>query len=197
MNLRSIHSAMTWKLVSATTALGSSLAMLTGRRNAWPDGRLHELFPHVVDLAMRGNDAAPGSLVSDVDLEKRVRPDHPLPMIRGLVNSALADLFSACVSASGSRKPSAGPRRWLACARRAIAGCPSWTGSSPWRWQLTTWFACRNRWTCRDDASIPCRAYRQGRKSTETGWGTWIRTKAARVRAGSSTAKLSPNGRGS
>lgn len=26
------------------------------------------------------------------------------------------------------------------------------------------------------------------------GWGTWIRTKAARVRAGSSTAKLSPNG---
>ena len=28
------------------------------------------------------------------------------------------------------------------------------------------------------------------------GWGTWIRTKAARVRAGSSTAKLSPNGAG-
>src|SRR4051812_30607050 len=26
------------------------------------------------------------------------------------------------------------------------------------------------------------------------GWGTWIRTKAARSRAGSSTAKLSPNG---
>lgn len=68
MNLRSIHSAMTWKLVSATTALGSSLAMLTGRRNAWPDGRLHDLFPHVVEVAMRGNDAAPGSLVSDVDL---------------------------------------------------------------------------------------------------------------------------------
>ncbi len=28
--------------------------------------------------------------------------------------------------------------------------------------------------------------------SQEFGWGTWIRTKAARVRAGSSTAKLSP-----
>ena len=25
-----------------------------------------------------------------------------------------------------------------------------------------------------------------------SGWGTWIRTKAVRVRAGSSTAKLSP-----
>src|ERR1700761_9323312 len=30
----------------------------------------------------------------------------------------------------------------------------------------------------------------------ELGWGTWIRTKAARVRAGSSTAKLSPTGTG-
>ena len=28
------------------------------------------------------------------------------------------------------------------------------------------------------------------------GWGTWIRTKAARVRAGSSTAKLSPKNGG-
>ena len=28
--------------------------------------------------------------------------------------------------------------------------------------------------------------------STRGGWGTWIRTKAVRVRAGSSTAKLSP-----
>jgi hypothetical protein len=30
--------------------------------------------------------------------------------------------------------------------------------------------------------------------SPRRGWGTWIRTKAARVRAGSSTAKLSPTG---
>ena len=44
---------------------------------------------------MRGNDAVAGSLFSYVDLEKRVRPDHPLRVIRGLVNSALADLSSA------------------------------------------------------------------------------------------------------
>ena len=44
-------------------------------------------------------------------------------------------------------------------------------------------------------------ATRQGvttdpKKTWKNGWGTWIRTKAARVRAGSSTAKLSPNGHG-
>ncbi|MCA4914723.1 MAG: IS5/IS1182 family transposase, partial [Roseomonas sp.] len=44
---------------------------------------------------MRGNDAMPGSRFSYVDLEMRVRPDHPLRVIRGLVTSALADLSSA------------------------------------------------------------------------------------------------------
>ncbi|MCE2922538.1 MAG: transposase, partial [Roseomonas sp.] len=44
---------------------------------------------------MRGNDAVAGSLFSYVDLGKRVRPDRPLRVIRGLVNSALADLSSA------------------------------------------------------------------------------------------------------
>jgi transposase len=44
---------------------------------------------------MRGNDAVAGSLFSYVDLEKRVRADHPLRVIRGLVNSALADLSTA------------------------------------------------------------------------------------------------------
>jgi transposase len=34
-------------------------------------------------------------LFSYVDLEKRVRPDHPLRVIRGLVNSTLADLSAA------------------------------------------------------------------------------------------------------
>jgi hypothetical protein len=41
---------------------------------------------------MRGNDAVAGSLFSCVDLEKRVRADHPPMVIRGLVNVALADL---------------------------------------------------------------------------------------------------------
>ena len=44
---------------------------------------------------MRGNDALAGYLFSYVHLEKRVHPDHPLRVIRGLVNSALADLSTA------------------------------------------------------------------------------------------------------
>ena len=41
------------------------------------------------------------------------------------------------------RRLSVGPRRWLAYARPAIAGCQRWAGSSPWQWQRTTWCACR------------------------------------------------------
>ncbi len=37
---------------------------------------------------MRGNDAVAGSLVSCIDLEKRLRPEQPLRVIRGLVNRA-------------------------------------------------------------------------------------------------------------
>ena len=44
---------------------------------------------------MRGNDALAGSLPSNVDLEKRVRPDHPLRVMRSLVNSALTDVSPA------------------------------------------------------------------------------------------------------
>jgi len=41
---------------------------------------------------MRGKDEVRGSLFSDVDLEQRIRPDHPLRMIRARVNAALADM---------------------------------------------------------------------------------------------------------
>ena len=44
---------------------------------------------------MRGSDAVAGSLFSYVDLEKRVRADHPLRVIRGVVNATLADLSAA------------------------------------------------------------------------------------------------------
>jgi transposase len=44
---------------------------------------------------MRGSDAVAGSLFSYVDLERRVRADHPLRVIRGVVNAALADLSTA------------------------------------------------------------------------------------------------------
>jgi hypothetical protein len=41
---------------------------------------------------MRGGDKRTGELFSYVDLEKRVRSDHPLRAIRGLVNEALVAL---------------------------------------------------------------------------------------------------------
>ena len=41
---------------------------------------------------MRGQDSRSGSLFSYVDLEQRVRSDHPLRTIRTLVNEALASL---------------------------------------------------------------------------------------------------------
>ena len=41
---------------------------------------------------MRGSDEVAGSLFSYVDLEKRVRSDHPLRVIRGIVNETLVAL---------------------------------------------------------------------------------------------------------
>lgn len=41
---------------------------------------------------MRGSDAIAGSLFSYVDLEKRIRPDHPLRVIREIVNATLVTL---------------------------------------------------------------------------------------------------------
>src|ERR687885_692703 len=53
---------------------------------------------------MRGSDAATGSLFSYVDLEKRVPTDHPLRVIREIVNATLAAMsaeFDALYSAFG------------------------------------------------------------------------------------------------
>ena len=41
---------------------------------------------------MRGKDEVRGSLFSYVDLEQRIRPDHPLRTIRAIANAALADM---------------------------------------------------------------------------------------------------------
>jgi hypothetical protein len=63
---------------------------------------------------MRGSDEVRGSLFSYVDVEKRVRPDHPLRVIRGLVNATLADLsgdFDALYSPLG--RESIPPERLL------------------------------------------------------------------------------------
>jgi transposase len=64
---------------------------------------------------MRGSDEQSGSLFSYVDLEARVRPDHPLRTIRKIANAALADLtgeFAALYPARLGR-PSIAPERLL------------------------------------------------------------------------------------
>ena len=63
---------------------------------------------------MRGNDTVAGSLFSYVDLEDRVRADHPLRVIRGVVNATLVDLsaeFEALYSPFG--RESIPPERLL------------------------------------------------------------------------------------
>jgi len=63
---------------------------------------------------MRGSDEVRGSLFSYVDVEKRVRADHPLRVIRGIVNATLADLsgdFDALYSPLG--RESIPPERLL------------------------------------------------------------------------------------
>jgi hypothetical protein len=46
----------------------------------------------ILRWAMRDGDEQTGELFSYVHLEKRVRSDHPLRAIRGLVNEALVAL---------------------------------------------------------------------------------------------------------
>ena len=63
---------------------------------------------------MRGGDNRTGELFSYVDLEKRVRSDHPLRAIRGLVNEALVALeheFSVLYAPIG--RPSIPPEKVL------------------------------------------------------------------------------------
>ena len=72
---------------------------------------------------MRGRDERAGELFSYVDLEKRVRADHPLRMIRTIVNEALAVLegdFSALYPPIG--RPSVPPESCFGqrCCRRSI-----------------------------------------------------------------------------
>ena len=63
---------------------------------------------------MRGGDERSGALFSYVDLEARVRADHPLRVIRAIVNEALADLegdFAALYARTG--RPSIAPEKLL------------------------------------------------------------------------------------
>jgi len=63
---------------------------------------------------MRGSDQRSGELFSYVDLEKRVRPDHPLRAIRALTDSALAALSRDFATLySGLGRPSIAPEMLL------------------------------------------------------------------------------------
>ncbi|MDA9431436.1 transposase [Bradyrhizobium sp. CCBAU 51627] len=73
---------------------------------------------------MRGGDNRTGELFSYVDLEARVRRDHPLRAIRTIVNEALSTLereFAAVSSPIG--RPSISPEKLLrACCGLSAAG---------------------------------------------------------------------------
>jgi len=63
---------------------------------------------------MRGSDERSGSLFSYVDLEARVRRDHPLRKIRETVNAALGDLSKAFAGLyTDLARPSIAPERLL------------------------------------------------------------------------------------
>src|SRR6185369_16662450 len=64
---------------------------------------------------MCGSDERSGSLFSYVDLEARVRPDHPLRTIRELANAALAALTGEFAALYPPRlgRPSIAPERLL------------------------------------------------------------------------------------
>ncbi len=53
---------------------------------------IHTLVSVDQELAVRGLDQQSGSLFSYVDLEDRVRADHPLHTIREIANAALSTL---------------------------------------------------------------------------------------------------------
>src|SRR4029078_12605314 len=65
-------------------------------------------------VAMRGDDKICGSLFSYIDLEDRVRADHPLRPIRESANPRLAALAGDCAAlCSGMGRPSVPPEKLL------------------------------------------------------------------------------------
>jgi hypothetical protein len=84
---------------------------------------------------MRGGDKRTGELFSYVDLEKRVRSDHPLRAIRVLVNEALVALeqeFAALYAPIGRRSipPEKLLRAMLLQAFHSIRSESGWNGRS-------------------------------------------------------------------
>jgi hypothetical protein len=77
---------------------------------------------------MRGSDEQAASLFSYVDLEARVRVDHPLRTIRVIANAALSDMSRAFTSIyTDFGRPSIAPEKCFGqcCCRRFTAFVPS------------------------------------------------------------------------
>jgi transposase len=75
---------------------------------------IHSLREIRGEVAMRGSDGRSGELFSYVDLERRVRPDHPLRPIREIANAALARLSGDFAGLySGTGRPSIAPEMLL------------------------------------------------------------------------------------
>jgi transposase len=69
-------------------------------------------------VTMRGDDQICGQLFSYIDLERRVREDHPLRAIREIANAALSALSGEFAALnSGIGRPSIPPERLLRAMR--------------------------------------------------------------------------------
>ena len=75
---------------------------------------IHSLLGSRDEVTMRGSDGRSGELFSYVDLERRVRSDHPLRPIREMANAALARLSGDFAELySGMGRPSVAPEMLL------------------------------------------------------------------------------------
>ena len=100
---------------------------------------------------MRGSDEQSGSLFSYVDLEARVRRDHPLRPIREIANAALADLSDDFAALYPPRlgRPSIPPERLLrAMLLQAFYGILD-NYANHKHPKVIEWLGRRPRWTAR------------------------------------------------
>jgi transposase len=72
-------------------------------------------------VELRGNDRRPGGLFSYIDLEQRVPSDHPLRVIRTVVDDALQELSPTFLEIYRKRgRPSIPPERLLRALRLQV-----------------------------------------------------------------------------
>jgi len=72
------------------------------------------------EVGMRGKDEVRGSLFSYVEMERRIRPDHPLRLIRTIVNAALAGMSAEFDALYPSTRRDSIPRERLRGPRSVV-----------------------------------------------------------------------------